>query len=545
MVQAVDLDKVRWMLASAARGNRAAQTWLCDPANNPDAAAFFIFNFCFTQDEHRGGLVAPLPDPEGPWGFTLRFVEALDAPRIAPHNLHDEKSRRMLHTWLACHYNLWGLEWVPGYSSLLISKSQDHVDDGGKNSNVFSMFGRMRFAYDRLPDYVRPRPINFSFMSAKCAEGDAFVMGRAPTRDAGRGGGFVRAFVDECAHVEWMEEIHAALDPACKFGKVYMSTVNGPSNCFARIKKERPEGWRFFECDWKEHPELAEGLEPTPEREVERFGPMVSPGFRSITASLSDQKVAQEYGRDYAKARKGLVYRKWSVQGNMGFGEIPLDPDREIGVGIDHAASGFVAFAIGQPVGDEFVNVIDDYEQDGLDSPSHARNLIELLRDLGYDGPLSRVVLIDGPDGQMMEGSGKRKCDYYREAGFTTIRKPIIRGPGSLVRGIDLLDSLFPQRRIRVSTRCKHIPVRIGEYRWPVDAATGQVRDTKPIHDDSEHVMSGLRYLVTAYIGMARYTQPREERIVKPVEPRDQYDTAGWSRGVDAPIMPAVGSRQW
>jgi hypothetical protein len=506
-------DDGRKDLVEALRRDPELQRAMCDPTYNVGvgaAVSFFAFNFCLTQDEERideagGAWIGPLPDPYGQGSFLYDWLCALDAARLDPHNILDEKARRMMHSYGTVFYNLWSMMYVPGYVALLISKSAGHVD-GPSEQKVFSLFGRMKFAYDRLPNHVK-KPVSWSFMNGSCAQNDGTLVGRAPSIDAGRGGGWVRVVIEECEHLEWMEHIHAAVDPACKNGKVYSDVVNGDNTVSARLAAKIRNGelknWRLYECDWWSNPLYRDGLRDTiPGPERERYGAKVSPRFIEITAALDDDRVASEYLRDRKKsARRGLVYTQWNSARQMRFGAIPYDPDRQIGVGVDYAASGVTAFVVVQPVGSDRVDVIADYELDRLASPDHARNLVALLRTIGYQGRLEDVMLIDGPDGQLTEGSGKRKCDYYMDEGFLNIRKPLIVGAGSVDRGIEVLNSAFRYELIRVSTNCNAIPVRVTQYKWPVARITGQVKSTKPVHDDSEHVMSALRYAVTAFIG--------------------------------------------
>lgn len=481
---------------------------MCDPAVNPNAAAFFIFNYCLTQDEDRGGLIGPLPDPTGRGRFALAYVEELDAARLdpvfnpgrIPHNIHDEKPRRILHTWLNCHYNLWSLMWVRGYSSLLISRSEDHVDDGGKHERTFSMFSRMRFAYDRLPTHVK-KGVSWQHMAGTCPENDAYTIGRAPTKDAGRGAGTVRAFVEECEHIEWMEAIHVALDPACKLGKVYSGTVNGNRTLVAQIKRERRAGWKFLEYNWWDDEAHAQGIRDTEpgSAEYSRYGQRVSEWFIAATASLRDEDIAQEYLRDRTRSTKGLVYKEFNLRKHVPDVRVPFDSSLPIRVGVDYGSTGFGAAVVGQMVGPWSLNCVTDYELEGAGgAKEHAINLAQVLRAIGYDGELSDVQLVGGPDTNTTQtGSGQTIGGYYRAAGFTRIRESRVRGPGSVDRGITVVCQSLREDRILISSACKNLIGRFGEYRWPVERATGVVRDTAPVHNESSHIMDAFRYLVT------------------------------------------------
>lgn len=491
----------------AVRRNKDLQRQMCDPRENPDAAAFFVFNFCFTQDEEQGGRIALLPDPRRrPHG--LAFLEALDRPRTAavPKNLHDEKSRRMWHTWIACFYNLWALQWVKGYTALLISASEDHVDDSGRSekTKTFSMFSRIRFAYERLPDHVR-RGVNFAFMSGVCPENDAWVMGRAPTKTAGRGGGFGRAFVDECAHIEWMRAIHTALDPACKHGKVYMSTVNGPDNVYAEIKKERRDGWDFFEADWKEDPDKTVGIretEPGPERE--RYGSHVSPWLIRATASLNSEDIAQEYGRNYEKSTKGMILREYSRSLHVRAigdprGPLTYDPTLPLHVALDLGHARKMVALISQPIGMRKLRFIGEYFGEFRNSPDNAKALKEKILSLGYRGQLGDVVFTPDPSAMNDEvGSGLAQASWYRAVGFENIALPRIIGPDSVRLGNDVVRALFARNMIEIDeAACPQLIDAIPSYRLPIDRASGEITSNKPIHNMASHPGDTLRYAVT------------------------------------------------
>jgi hypothetical protein len=513
-------------LARAVRSDKDLQRQMCDPTYNPHAAAFFIFNFCQTQDEERQGAIGYLPPaiwPEGtrktPWhapgeaSWALKWVEALDAPRPCsitgrddPHNVHDEKARRMLHTWIAMHYNLWALQWVRGYSSLLISETGDHVDDKGKQgTKVFSMFSRMRFSWERLPHHVR-KHLDWTFMSGVCAENDAWTLGRAPTEDAGRGSGFVRAFVDECAYVEYMNQIHTALDPACKFGKVYMSTVNGPDNLYAEIKKMRYDGWRFFECDWKENPALTEGIrssEPGPERE--RYGSHVSPKFIAITASLRDEKVAQEYGRNYDKSTGGAVLREYSKDVHVRRtgdprGPLRYDPGLELRVGVDLGHVKKFAATVIQPVEMVHCRVIGAMEGIRRSLPENTRHLIEFLRALGFHGDLDDVVCVPDPSAFNEEiGTGLEAASWLRAAGFGNFAAPLIVGPDSVYLGNNVLRAMFQRNMFTIDEEnCGPLIEAIPAYKQPTNRRTGEITSNKPIHNMASHPVDSFRYPVTS-----------------------------------------------
>lgn len=511
----IDVDQ---SFVSAVRRDRDLQRQMCDPNENPNAAAFFVFNFCVTQDEWQQGKISLLPDPRHrPHG--LNFLEALDATRtMTPEelaiggNLHDEKARRMQHTWIMCFYNLWSIQWVKGYSALLISKSEDHVDDSGRDeqTKVFSLFARMRFAYSRLPDHVR-RGVNWSFMSGTCPENDAWLLGRAPTRDAGRGAGAWRTYVDECAFIAWMSEIHTALDPLCPFGRVYMSSVQGPVNKFAQIKKKRPAGWRFYEEDWKNDPAKTVGLRETqmgPERD--RYGSHVSPYFEQATASLTDEEIAQEYLRKYDRSTKNVILREFNADVHVRRsddkrGRILWNPDHEIRIGLDPGHMRKCAATAIQPIEIEGelrkCNVIGAWAGMHKNSADNAAELVRWIREgLKITLPLDEIVMVPDPASFNEElGSGLEIYAWYRAVGLTTYELPKIVGPDSVYIGNNVLRvmlqrNMFAFDEVGAALLIEAIP----DYRLPIDPITREIRSNKPVHNMSSHPVDSFRYPVTS-----------------------------------------------
>lgn len=478
-----------------ASGSLTAQAELCSPEMNPHAAAYFATRFCRTLDEERGGAVELLPE----WDYFLRFISFLDSLRTNPANGLVDKSRRLTCTWGACAYVMWRAQHTRGFLGFVSNgKGQDYVDDGGEHSTPRSLFGKMRFVWERLPDHVR-KPMDFAFKRAVCSETDAYITGEAPTEQAGRAGGYSFGLVDEAAFLPFSEGFNRALDPACKTGRLYMSTPNGPSNVFARIIKTRPRGWRVLVVDWKDHPELAAGLEATPDGEVDRFGPHVSPKFREITASLRDDDIAQEYNHSLERSLKGLVYKEFNVRKHVPAEPVGYDSEHGLVVGVDYGATGFGAAVVGQKVGEWSLRCVADYELEGAGgAKEHARNLWDVICSIGFEGDPSEVLLVGGPDTDSSQtGSGQTVAGYYKAFGFTRVRQSRLRGPGSVDRGITVVCTALREDRIRISPACRHLVGRFGEYRWPVERGTGVVRATAPVHNDASHVMDAFRYLVT------------------------------------------------
>lgn len=481
------------------------QEMLCHPDVNPDAAAYFITNFCETMDEDRAGAAFLIPAKR----FVVRFIRELDfrdpddPTRILERaNLHVEKSRRMLATWIICAYNLWALMYLPGYTACLISDGEDLVDDGGRTSTPDSMFGRMRHMHDRLPRHVW-RAVEFTRMKARLVDGDAFVVGGAPTKTASRGGGYTRIWIDEHAFLKNARAIHAAADPACKFGKVYNCTVNGPDNLFAELKLKRPRGWRFVEIDWRDDKDHTVGLRETkPGPERERYGDEVSDWFIEVTASLDDQTIAREYRRKYDGSNEASIYgREFDRRVHVTKDPILLDPNLPVWIGVDYGSTGVGAASLGQKPNEWRLDVFADYELKGAGGASiHASNIWDILVAHGYEDSsvydIGDVIVVGGPDTDTTMGNGQTIGAYFREFGFALTRQCRVRGPGSVLRRILVVKRTFSTRRVNISPTCETLILRIPKYNWPVDPSTGKALPGKsPALGEANHTCDGFGYL--------------------------------------------------
>lgn len=478
-------------------------------SRNPDAAVYFITKFCLTMDEDAGNIIRPIPKEKA---FVRKIIRTLDfrAPyrnergevhirTLPPANIHGKKSRRMLFTWLVCAYNVFKLQTDPNYTARLMSKSQDSVDDGGMNSTLDSMFGRMRFIWERLPDHVR-RPMSWSYMRGQVLNSNAYVTGGPPTVTGGRGTGPSRIFADEFAFFEFADAIHEAIDPACKRGKVYFSSVNGPDNLFARLDEEKPDGWRFIDIGWEDDPDKAIGIRPTvlgPERE--RYGDKVSPWLIDATSSLTDESIHQEYGRQYQKSTTGMIMREFDRDRHVTRDAIPYDPSLPLHVGLDLGHTRRSVAVIGQPVGMRQMKIIGEYVGEHRNSKDNAQGLLDKLRELGFDGDPEDVYLSPDPNADTEElASGTSPLSRYRAIGFTNILWPLITGPDSVQLGNDVVRVMFQSDMITISgPTCPTLVKSIPAYKLPVDRATNQVKSNKPVHNMASHANDGHRYLET------------------------------------------------
>lgn len=477
------------------------QVKLCDPAINPDAPAYFVVNFCRTIDERR--QIRTLTAN----GFFLNYLRTLERGRLEEKNVLGDKPRQMRITWGGVAYFLWNMVELEGFTGFMTTRKDDLVDDGGEHSSFKSMFGRLRFMWERLPSHLR-KAIIFTHMKAVCEEMMSSCFGEAPTEDAGRSFNVSRALVDEFAKLRYDALTLASVAPMCPNGKILQSTQDGPDTEFARIQEEILAGeldnWILFSVDWRDDhekrcsgPSDLSGLRPTTEEQAEKLGAETSDWFDKATQGLTGDVIASEFLKSKEKSKKGVIYKGFSKDVHVARQPIAYNPDLDLILGLDYGSTGFSAAAIGQPIGDSELRIIGEYELAGAGgAPKHAENIWALLRRLGYEGAIRDIELVGGPDTDSQQtGSGQTIAGYYRDFGFAKIQQCRVRGPGSIDRRIAVVEVALARRRILISPTCKTIIARVPQYRWPVNRVTGRIGGVKPAPSDANHMMDAFGYL--------------------------------------------------
>lgn len=513
-----------------------AQYQLCLPRVNPDSAAYFVTNFCFTLDDQRHGLIARVPK----WPIILRYIRTLDFrdeddPRkeLAPANIRANKSRKMVATWSMAGYFIRCLVMLPGWTGFATSKTQNYVDDSGHTEQSF--FGRLQFIWKHLPQHLQ-RYVSFSHMRAVCEETGSSIIGEAPTEGAGRAGSYTRAYAGEIAHVAHSERLHASLDEACPFGKIYESTPYGTRNVFSRIGREKPEGWRLFDMRWTEHPIKGRGLrkQENPKR-AEAFGPVTSDWFERAVAGKTPEQVAQELNLSEQKSMPGRIYPEFDRDKNVSVTRLHYDARLPLVIGIDFGHARKTVAAICQPImARREMRIIAEYVGEHRRADENAKGLIKRIREIGCELHLDEIEMVPDPSALVEELSGKSVWSWYRAAGFTSYVAPLITGDGSVGLGITVVRVMVADVRLTVDPECLTIIEGLENYHRPVDRITGEVTSDKPEHDIFSHPCDGVRYAVTSRFTVedAEYEFESEQvgRNVAPAREDSLLDRGGVRR---------------
>ena len=233
-----------------------------------------------------------------------------------------EKSRDMGFTWLFSWWLVWRWRFRRNFSALLGSKKEAAVDNG----KLSSIFGKLDYAIEKLPDWMKPagynRKKNRTKLSITNPENGNYLVGDSQTPDFGRGERHTVVIPDEDA---WWD-----FDPSGSISQVtntaiYGSSVNG-DNHFKRLRDrfEARGAHLVKKLEWF--------LNPTHTKEW----------FARMQATMDEADFAREVLIDYKASVKGKYYPICNLVTKLP--EIQWQPGWPSVISIDYGVKDNAAF---------------------------------------------------------------------------------------------------------------------------------------------------------------------------------------------------------
>lgn len=171
-----------------------------------------------------------------------------------------DKPRGMGLTWLLSGYFLWRFLFTPNYSTLILSRKEDLVDDGSMSPDN-TIFGKIRYMMFRLPKYMIPD--GFQFKKARGTLTDmtlklvnpvtgGTIIGSSTNSNAGRSGRFSSIMIDECFFIDNFLLVYNSLSSVARL-KVFISTVV-ESKVAEDFKDMVNSMGNYISLTWRDHP---------------------------------------------------------------------------------------------------------------------------------------------------------------------------------------------------------------------------------------------------------------------------------------------------
>jgi hypothetical protein len=211
---------------------------------------YFMKNYVKIQHPTRGTI------PFALFEYQERFV----------HHMHTNRftitlqPRQCGKTLTVAMYLLWYACFTDDVTVLIASKNQSHA---------LEIAARVRFAYEELPNWLKPGLKYWNRHNVEMDNGSR-VVSEATTEKTGRGLSISKLYLDELAFINprIQELLWASLAPTLSTGgsAIMSSTPNGDTELFATLWRRAMAGvnddagtnFTPFEVNWREHPERDE-----------------------------------------------------------------------------------------------------------------------------------------------------------------------------------------------------------------------------------------------------------------------------------------------
>lgn len=436
---------------------------------------FFITRYCYSID-NEDSQVKLIPK--------YKYIKSLINDIHKEQDNLIEKSRRMLVSWITQAYNIWGLTFGNGYLGLNLSRKEDLVDDRTPDS----LFGKMRFIFDRLPAWMIESQFGkyansdyyIKYLRARNELRNNFVKGESTNTDAGRGGGYSKIFADEYGFVQRSETIYAAFSSACKDGKNLITTPPwvGKKCCFYRLRQDslkNENDFKIIRIHWSQHPERNQTW------------------YEKECKDKTPDEIARELDIDWNVSIKGRILDRWNIENHIikydYQKDLPLDLDFDFGIGESPVSIGF-----SQDLNNGETVYFKDVEYFKMSVDEIMPKLERILKDeIGYKENLRFLRCWGDPSGKAKGATGKSWISEFKRYGifieYTTSSRQ-----RDLEFGHLLLQRMIVKNQLLCTSDCFLTIDSIENYKRKTDSE-GNVLDSMIVSDDwAKHRIDGIRY---------------------------------------------------
>jgi len=437
---------------------------------------FFITKYCYTLDpKDAKNKIKLIPK----WEYVTTLIENIHANQ---NNLI-EKTRQMIVSWITQAYNVWGLLFGNGYAALNLSRKEDLVDDKTHNS----LFGKMRFIFDHLPEWMIEARFGkvihsgeaIRYLRAQNEKYNNSIIGESANIGAGRGGSFTKVFADEFGFVDRSESVYSSFDDACPTGKNLITTppFKGKKCCFYRLREgsfRKINDFEIVRIHWTQHPHRNKEW------------------YRKACQGKTDDEVARELDIDWNISVKGRIYDRWETSKHIISYKyqnvLPLDLDFDFGIG-----ESPVSIGVSQDLPDGKTVYFSDMEFFGLTADEIMPKLTAQIEKVGYVGKFKELRCWGDPSGKARGATGKSWITEFRRYDII-IQYTTNQQKRDLEYGHLVVNRMIAQDQLVCTENC-HITIdSLESYKRKTDTE-GNVLDSMLISDDwAKHRADGIRY---------------------------------------------------
>ena len=421
---------------------------------------FFINNFIWTYDPRLPRFKAI---PFLLYDFQAAALSDIEKAYQAEDWLLFEKSRDMGASYLFLAWILHKMLFTQDFSAGIGSRKEKLVDEKG---NMKSLFERIRFMLNRLPDFLRggyDDQKNSKHCLIKIPDTGSYVSGEAGD-NLGRGDRTSIYLLDEAAFIDRSPSVIEALSNTtnCVF---LLSTPNGRGNEFARLR------WKtnitVITLHWKQHPKKDQIW------------------YDKQCEKLTSEQVAQEIDISYAKSTLGRVY-KWFDAAKHAV-KLKYNKDWPLQITFDFGIGDPTSVLILQDYGAE-IKILAHIEKKDMAFPEIMAEVRAELEKMG-----AHVNLIGGWYGDPDARNRDRLTGGSIKAWILSVYNITLRMivPNVIQNRILAVRKLGRDNRIFVNENLTFLIECFENYKFPNSENTA---NDKPVHNKYSHAMTSIEY---------------------------------------------------
>lgn len=290
---------------------------------------FFIDYFVWTYDDRIGRIEPMVLYPFQSEKLVDPYKDMIATMAPERYSGMVAKSRALGWSWVGMALRDWAFLFQEHWSILVGGQQRDDVDDGGMAATQQSLFGKLRFILEHLPQWMKDDLLGRQFFRDSASNSyNKRMMMRNPMKPQnmiqgaqfgptfGRGARFSEVFGDEVAWAEGMEAADTSLKQTTNrfFGGSTPQGLVGffPDMMFGPLRVAR------FWCWWAEHPDLDLDW------------------YNEQRQTMTDQQIAQELDISFEKSLGNTVVQGIDIGNFFKPGDIAeYDPHLPLQVWID------------------------------------------------------------------------------------------------------------------------------------------------------------------------------------------------------------------
>jgi hypothetical protein len=431
---------------------------------------YFATHYCYTLDSDDADITNKL-FPK------FAYLKKLFTLLQKRNDLHIEKSRQMLVSWSVMIFLLHQVLFKKNRQMLVVSSKQENVDDGGSNSTPQSLLGKARYCYSQLPSFLKQTAgegeiLSFKNLLINNIALSSSIKGESSSSNAGRGGNYHYALLDEAAFIPNSESVYASTRLACKKGLIICSTPNGKGNIHWRIKYGSTEtGFSYLRLHWSDHPLRDKKW------------------YDQRCKSMTDIEIARELNIDYEGSIAGKVYTEFDHVRHIARYRLLFNPDMPLYTTWDFGIGDPTAILFLQTDMDGKILVIDEYEDSGKDSSFYAGKTIQIVESWGFSCDAAKKIIKNakhygdpsgasrGPRLESWIGDLNQRLGIYIQT-----KKGVLK-----MEKINRVKFLLKAGRVLISPHCAHFIEALQNYLLETDKS-GKISGERPMHNWASHI---------------------------------------------------------